>query len=84
MRGIGFQFAAQVVDMDVNGALNAVIDAQVRGLKQLHPAEHLSGMLHQHIQQAELSRREGDDLPRDDTLLRRNVKHDVAKPIGFG
>ena len=93
--GIRLQLVAQVVDVDVDGApsewrplksygaLDAIVDAQVRGLQELHAAEDLHRVLLQDVQQAELGGRERHDLPIDDAALgsaRTGATSNTASP----
>jgi ubiquinone/menaquinone biosynthesis C-methylase UbiE len=81
---ISLQLAAQVVEVHVDGALDAVIDAQVGSLQELHRSEHLSRVRDKDLQQAELGGGKRDDLAVHYTLLSRHVKDNIPEAVGTG
>ena len=86
MGRVGLQLAAQVVDVYAHGALDAVVDPQVRGLQELHTAEYLPRMPHHSVQQAELRRRQGHHplaAFTNDAALCTDVKGDVPEAVRF-
>ena len=78
----GLDLAAQVRDVDVDGAIVAVVVGAERARDQLVAREHASRMARERFEQPELGRRQRHGLAGDTDLPRPDVDLEIADGDG--